>query len=289
MKVIRGKKALVTGAASGIGRMIALALAREGADLYLIDVNEDELTKVAADVRALGVEAVTAHCDVTHSDEITLSVEDLLARWGKVDILINNVGVAFYGPTESMTASQWSWLLKINLLAPIQFTRELLPTLLKLPEAHVLNVCSIAGLVAGGRFAAYHVSKFGLVGFSEALRAEYGRRGVGVTALCPGPVQTNLYSSAISGREGREVPTPPAWICTTEHKVAEQAIAAIRKNRRLVLLTPMAHLLWNLKRFAPGLLDFANHFGRRRKRRRMAADTPEGNRLAPQEDQRRAA
>jgi short-subunit dehydrogenase len=289
VKVIRGKKALVTGAASGIGRMIALALAREGADLYLLDINEDELAKVAADARALGVMAITAHCDVTHPDEVSLSVEDLLARWGKVDILINNVGVAFYGPTERMTASQWSWLLKINLLAPIQFTRELLPKMLELPEAHIVNVCSIAGLVAGGRFAAYHVSKFGLVGFSEALRAEYGRRGVGVTALCPGPVQTNLYSSAISGREDREVPTPPAWICTTEQKVAERAIAAIRKNRRMVLLTPMAHLLWNLKRFAPGLLDFANHFGRKRMRRSAAADTQVEQSFAPREEQRRAA
>jgi short-subunit dehydrogenase len=183
-----------------------------------------------------------------------------------VDILINNAGVAFYGPTHKMTAQQWDWLLAINLRAPIQLTRELLPVMMERPEAHILNVCSIAGLVAGGRFAAYHVSKFGLVGFSEALRAEYGRKGIGVTALCPGPVRTKLYQSAQSGKDSKPVPEPPRWLCTTETKVAEKAIKAIRKNRRLVLITPMAHLLYQTKRFAPWLLDLMNHIGRRKKK-----------------------
>ncbi len=266
MKSIRGKQALITGAASGIGKAIALALAREGADLYLLDVDEAGLKDTLAEVTSLKVKALGRVCDLTKPEAITQAVQEVLARWQHIDILVNNAGVAYYGPTHKMTAEQWNWLLSINLLAPIQLTRELLPVLMARPEAHILNVCSIAGLVAGGRFAAYHTSKFGLVGFSEALRAEYGRKGIGVTALCPGPVRTKLYESAQTGKgSAKAVPQPPKWVCTTETKVAEKAIKAIRKNRRLVLLTPLAHLLYQTKRFAPWLLDLLNHTGRKKK------------------------
>jgi short-subunit dehydrogenase len=272
MRTIRGKKALVTGAASGIGRAIALELARHGADLFLLDVDMDGLSAVAAAARELGAVVCIARCDLTQPAEISRAARQAVLELGAVDILVNNAGVAYYGPTDRMTAAQWDWLLGINLLAPIQLTRELLPTLLARLEPSILNVCSIAGLVAGGRFAAYHTSKFGLVGFTEALRAEYGRRGIGVTALCPGPVRTNLYASAQSGKKSGTAPEPPAWICTTPERVARAAVRAIRRNRRLVLLTPLAHLLWNVKRFAPWFLDFLNHFSLKRNRRGIVTD-----------------
>ena len=274
MKVIRGRKALVTGAASGIGRGIALALAREGADIFLWDVNEAGLALVVEEIRDLGVQVASARVDLTVPTEISAAILSLREQFGTIDILVNNAGVAFYGPTHSMTAAQWNWLIGINLLAPIQITQELLPALLERPEAHILNVCSISGLVAGGRFAAYHTSKFGLIGFSEALRAEYGRRGLGVTALCPGPVLTNLYRQCATGKEGKLVPHPPGWLCTTVDAIASRAIKAIRKNQRMPLVGLLAHLLWNAKWLAPGLLDFLNHF-RRNKRTRLSHDHAE--------------
>ena len=263
MKNLNGKRALITGAASGIGRGIALALAAEGVDVWLVDIDAAGLKCMAAAIVPLGVTAMTSECDVSRPAEITRTVQAVTAAWGGIDILVNNAGVAYYGPTENMSAEQWQWLMSINLLAPIQFTRELLPTLLSRPEAHLLNVCSISGLVAGGRFAAYHTSKVGLIGFTEALRAEFGRRGLGVTALCPGPVLTNLYKSAISGRAGREVPTPPVWLCSSIDAVSRAAIKSIRRNRRMMLVGPMGHLLWWSKKFAPALLDWLNHLGRK--------------------------
>jgi short-subunit dehydrogenase len=274
MKSVRGKRALVTGAASGIGREIALALALEGAHVYLIDIDEAALAEVVRDAQVCGVEAVGARCDLSQPEEVSAALKELMAAWGGIDILVNNAGVAYYGPTEKMTAVQWDWLLGINLHAPIQITRELLPTLLARPEAHVLNVCSIAGLVAGARTTAYHVSKFGLVGFTEALRAEFGRRGIGVTALCPGAVRTNLYRSAISGKKRRTVvPDPPAWLSTTPERVAAAAVRAIQKNQRFVLLTPLAHVLYNTKRFIPGLLDWMHRLGRQKPR--LALESPD--------------
>lgn len=178
-----------------------------------------------------------------------------------LDILINNAGIAWYGPTEQMPTSEWDRLLQINLLAPIQLTRALLPMLLSQPEAHILNVCSIAGLVAGRKLNAYHTSKFGLVGFSEALRAEFAPRGLGVTALCPGLVQTPLLQKAAPSKR------LPAWACASPEAIAQQAIKAIRRNRGLVLVTPMARLLWLLKRLSPGLLEFVNGFQRKKWRK----------------------
>ena len=271
MRTIQGKKALVTGAAAGIGRALALGLAREGAAVYLLDRNEAGLAAVAHEVRSRGCEARTAICDVSRGEQISGAVETLLHRWGELDILVNNVGVAYYGPTLTMPAEQWERLLAINLHAPIQFTRELLPTLATRPEAHIVNVSSICGLISGGRFLAYHVTKFGLVGFSEGLRLEFARQGVGVTTLCPGPVLTDLYASAPCGHVGRQTPTPPRWLSTTPERCAAKAIRAIYHNRGLVLVTPLAYLLYYLRRFAPGLLDLVARFEYRKARKKKAA------------------
>jgi NAD(P)-dependent dehydrogenase (short-subunit alcohol dehydrogenase family) len=265
MKNLQGKRALITGAASGIGQALALRLAAEGVHVYLLDIDQAGAAATAQACRARGVVATAERCDLSQPDEIDVALATLLARWEYVDLLVNNAGVAYYGPTENMTTAQWDWLMAINLLAPLRITRALLPTLLARPESHLLNVCSISGLVAGGRFAAYHVSKFGLVGFSEAMRAEYGRRGLGVTALCPGPVATNLYRDAVSGRAGRAVPQPPRWLCATPERVAARGVAAIRRNRGLVLVTPLAYTLYYLKRAAPWLLDLASQVSRKRR------------------------
>ncbi len=198
--------------------------------VYLLDIDADALAEVVRDAQVCGVEAVGIPCDLSRPADVTAAISRMLVTWGPIDILINNAGVVYYGPTEKMTGAQWDWVLGINLLAPIQITRELLPTLIARPESHILNVCSVAGLVAGSRTSAYHVSKFGLVGFTESLRAEFGRRGVGVTALCPGPVRTNLYRKAIIGKKRRSsVPDPPHWLSTSPEHVA---LAALRDQEK---------------------------------------------------------
>jgi short-subunit dehydrogenase len=265
VRTIRGKTALVTGAASGIGRGIALALAREGANLYLLDIDLPGLESLAQEAQKAGVTAVAARCDLSQPADITRALSEMTSSGVQIEILVNNAGVAYYGPTHSMTAAQWDRLMGINLLAPIQITRELLPMLLDCSEGHILNVCSISGLVAGGRFAAYHTSKFGLIGFTEAIRAEYGRRGLGVSALCPGPVLTNLYKSCASAKQDRAVPEPPRWLCCSVDAVSKAAIACIRCNKRMKLVGPLAHLLAWSKWLAPGFLDFLSHASRKRK------------------------
>ncbi len=264
MRTLRNKSALVTGAASGIGRAIAVQLACEGVDLFLLDVDQAGLVDVVSAVKRKGVDAIGRRCDVSEPTQIATSVAHILDRWGGVDLLVNNAGITYYGQTHEMSAEHCERLLAINLQAPIHFTRELLPTLLERPEAHILNVASFFGLIGTRRLAAYTASKFGLVGFSESLRAEFGRTGLGVTALCPGFVDTKLFATASLGSDRQQQKLPPRWMLTTPEKIAARAIKAIYRNQAQVVMQPYAKLAHLGKRFFPGLLDWANHLSRNR-------------------------
>jgi len=275
MLSIRQKYALITGAASGIGRAIALRLAREGANLYLVDCDEWGLAGTVSAAKQAGVDVIGRYCDVTQPSQNSRSIADAVARCGGIDILVNNAGITYYGNTASMSSADVHRLLAVNLHAPIQFTHELLPTLLGRPEAHVLNVASLFGLIGTRRLALYTASKFGLVGFSEALRAEYGRQGLGVTALCPGFVDTNLFAAAPRGNDRQENKRPPAWLLATPEKIAARAVKAIYRNQAVVVTPPYAGLVYFGKRYFPWLLDWANHLSRKQVvRSEVAAAAP---------------
>ena len=255
----------MTGASSGIGRAIALALAREGADLFLLDIDDAGLAATAGEAERAGVTAMMRVCDLARPAEISAAIGALVAAWGRLDILVNNAGIAYYGPTDAMSDAHWDRLLAINLLAPIQLTRELMPMLAAAGEAHIVNVCSFLGLVPARKMVAYQTSKFGLVGYSMAMRAEYGRAGFGVTTLCPGFVRTAMVEdyATSTAKEARHV--MPPWLTTTADAVAKKAISAIHRNKGLVVFTPLARIWWWLMRLSPGLADWLTREGWRRK------------------------
>ncbi|MAT70737.1 MAG: short-chain dehydrogenase [Planctomycetaceae bacterium] len=265
MRNLQGKSALVTGAASGIGRAIALRLATERVKLYLLDVDAAGLTRTVDECKRLGVETIGRRCDLTQRPEITYAARYVLDKWGGVDLLVNNAGITYYGRTADMSAEHWDRLLAVNLHAPIHLTRELLPALLDRGDAHVLNVASVCGLVGLGRVTAYTTSKFALVGFSESLRAEYARRGLGVTALCPGFADTNLFSAAPLGTDRQDHKLPPKFLLATPEKIADRAIRGIRRNKPVVVVQPYARALVLTKRFAPWVLDGLHRFSRKKR------------------------
>jgi len=246
---------MVTGAASGIGRAIALALAREGADLCLIDLDEANLQLTAGAAKSLGVDVVTGVCDLSQPSAVKRASDLLLASWDRLDILVNCAGICRYCATDAMSEEHWNNIIAVNLLAPVQLTRTLLPLLAAQDEAHVVNVCSIYGLVSSVRVAAYQTSKFGLVGFSAALQAEYGRPGFGVTALCPGFVRTPLIDKLHHdwASDGVRV---PSWLGTSPDVVAARTLKAIRRNKGLVVVTAYARAIWWLARLSPGLAQW---------------------------------
>lgn len=264
MRTIRGKRALVTGAGSGIGRAIAIALAREGADLILLGRDHAKLEATAEVARGHGAMVAVLRCDLTEPAEISATIKAALAN-APIDILVNNAGVGYYGWTELMTDAQVGRILSTNLLAPIQLTRELLPTLLAQGEAHIVNVASIAGLITMRKGAAYQATKFGLVGFSSSLRAEYFRRGLGVSVLCPGFVRTPMLENFEVGSHTQKRHVIPAWISCKPERIADMTIRAIRSNRGLVVIAGPLRFAWWLTRLSPGFTAWLMRSGWRRK------------------------
>lgn len=281
MQSLKHKTALVTGAAAGIGRALALRLAHEGTNLHLVDIDHDGLATVAAEVKQRGTTVTTRVCDISDQNEIAICVEHGLRRWGSFDLLVNNAGTTYYGRTDQMNAEHCEHLLAVNLHAPIHFTRLMLPSLLSRPEAHVLNVASFLGLVGVQKLAVYSATKFGLVGFSESLRAEYARTNLGITAFCPGFVDTALFETSTFGHDRHSPKCPPRWLMTTADKIASRAIKAIMRDEALVVTQYYARLTYLTKRLIPSLIDFANHLSRKRL-------TPKVE-LPPTEEERRAA
>ena len=265
MKQLRGKRALITGTASGIGRQIALRLAGEGTHLLLADRDELGMARTADEVRQLGVDVVTQHYDALVPESIAALARFAHDLPGGIDILINNAGIAYHGPTAQMNQEDFDRVLAVNLHSHIQLTQQLLPSLLMHRDVHIVNVCSVLGLVGLPKVCAYNAAKFGLVGYSESLRSEYGPQGVGVTALCPGLVRTNLFDAA-GAETGKQAKAPPRWATTTAEQVAKAAVKAIKRNRGVVVVEPIAKTVCLFKRMAPGLLDFLLHLGRGRRR-----------------------
>ena len=251
--------ALVTGAASGIGRAIALALAREGSDLFLVDIDEPHLRNCARDVEIFGSKVLINVCDLSNPTQVSACTIACLRAFGGLDILVNCAGAICYGHAEEMTAEQWNAVMSVNLLAPIQLTRELLPALAAQKESHILNVCSVLGLVPARNLMSYQTSKFALVGFTLALRTEYSAQNVGVTALCPGFVDTPMLERFSPDWFKRAwfrklLYFGPLSLVVTPDVVARQALASIRRNRGIAIVSFGGKAMSLIYRLSPTLV-----------------------------------
>jgi 3-oxoacyl-[acyl-carrier protein] reductase len=260
MKTLRGRTAFVTGAASGIGRAIAIALAREGVNLILTDHDVAGLESTQDEAVKLGANASTAVCDLTQPDEIT-KLLDRLFPTGPLHILVNCAGIALYGQQRSVSDSDWRNLMAVNLLAPMQITTHLMNVLARGDEAHIVNMSSIFGLVPVRGLAAYQASKYGLVGFTLAMRNDYHRENFGISVICPGLVKTPMVEPNGPSKLYSKMPRIPAWLFTTPERVAQSTVDAIKRDRGLVIITFAAHVMWYLNRFFPGLVDLLNREG----------------------------
>jgi len=236
---ITGSVAVVTGAASGIGRATALELARRGAHVVAADIHEDRLEELRVEIEGMGQRVLTVRCDVTFDDQVEHLRVEALEEMGRVDIVMNNAGVVAMGPPETMTMEEWDWILQVNLYGVIRGVRAFLPHMLERGSGHIVNTASLAGLFAyAWDTIPYITGKFAVAGFTEALALYARPLGVGVSLVCPGLVDTNLGETA----RFVGVEDPAAWLTEIQlpPAVAPEAVAtrvcdAVAEDRFLVL------------------------------------------------------
>ncbi|MCB0367307.1 MAG: SDR family oxidoreductase, partial [Bdellovibrionales bacterium] len=262
---LKGKTALVTGAASGIGRQVAWDLfSREGCRLILVDRNQNGIEQLAEQLlgqssrkdNSMTIETIA--CDVSLTQEM-----DKLQHITTLDILVNNAGLTFNGTFESSQIEDFQRLLDTNLMGPVRVTKTLLPALLKGSSPTIVNLASLAGLIGAPGMCPYSTSKFGLIGFSEALSAELHGR-VFVSMVCPSFVKTEIahhasFSSSASDKDKKEFIAQMDDIIrkfgSSTQKVSRKIIRGIKRRERLVVINPEANVLYFLKRVAPSLTD----------------------------------
>jgi len=193
---LKDRTAVVTGAAGGIGRGIALALGRRGCHVALADIDDNGLARTAAEVSALGVRASRHHLDVADTAAVAAFPQTVGAEHGGVDVLVNNAGVALAGKFEQVDAADFDWLIAINFYGVVRMTRAFLPLLHQSDDARLVNISSLFGLIAPPGNTAYVASKFAVRGFSESLRHELEGSTIGVTVVHPGGVATSIARNA---------------------------------------------------------------------------------------------
>jgi 3-oxoacyl-[acyl-carrier protein] reductase len=226
MESIQGKNAIVTGAGKGIGKAIAIALAKEGVQVGLIARTSKDLETVAAEITALGVKAAFAVADISNIDEVNKAVESIQSELGNTDILINNAGTGTFGKFLDLTPEQWENQIKVNLFGVYYATRAVLPKMIERQTGDIVNVSSTAGLTGAAITSAYSASKFGVMGLTESLMQEVRKHNIRVTAMVPSTVVTELAISAnlINNNEDRLM---------HPEDFAELVIAQLKLNRRV--------------------------------------------------------
>ena len=247
MNVLAGKVAAVTGAASGLGRAMALAFAEEGMDLALADVNE--LGSVETALRRLGRKAFSMRVDVSRGADVEAFAEAAVRELGAVHVVCNNAGVALSGAAWENSEDEWRWILGVNLWGVVHGVRAFAPRLIAQNEGHIVNTASVAGLISPPGMGAYSVTKHAVVALSECLHHDLRERGspVGVSVLCPAYVPTGIADSVppVSVAKSRERLVKEASLKKavaagklSADEVARAVVAAVKQDRFYVLTHP---------------------------------------------------
>ncbi len=251
MKTFKDKVAAITGAGSGIGRALAMNLARQGAHLALSDINEATVHETARRARELGVRVTSAKLDVSDRAAVYAWADAVVADHGHVNLIFNNAGVAVGSTVEGVSYEDFEWIMGINFWGVVYGTKAFLPHLRASGEGHVINISSIFGIIAVPGNGTYNASKFAVRGFTEALREELDMMDGTVSATCvhPGGIKTNIardsrFSDNMNGflvkdeKSGKE--NFEKAFMTSPAKAASIILRAVNKNQRRVLVGPDA-------------------------------------------------
>ncbi|HVN83310.1 MAG TPA: SDR family NAD(P)-dependent oxidoreductase [Candidatus Binatia bacterium] len=267
---LSGKTALVTGAGSGIGKETALAFGRRGANLVICDLNEKGLAETEQQLRELGRDVLARRVDVASRRDMRDFAAAVHAHVEAVDIVMNNAGVGLGASFLDTDLDDWEWILGINLRGVIHGCHFFVPPMVKRGQGgHVVNVASAAAFMASEPLSAYSTTKFAVLGLSEALRAELARYRIGVTAICPGIIntaitQTSPMRGAMTEAARKEMVELYQRRNYGPERVAKNVLKAIQRNRAVAPVSPEAWLIYYLKRSAPWLVARLSRAGTRR-------------------------
>jgi short-subunit dehydrogenase len=260
MTEIAGTSAAVTGAASGIGRALAEALATRRCDLALADRNEAPLVELAKELRSRHGRKVSVHgLDVSRREEVEAFAKAAIAEHPRLNIVFNNAGVALFGRFDEISLADMEWLIAINFWGVIYGTHAFLPHLRQQPVAHIVNTSSVFGLIAPPGQTAYAASKFAVRGFSESLRHELAETTVRVSVVHPGGVATPIARNARVGaamtdneRRSQSIERFDTMVQTQPPEAAERIIQGVLKNEPRILIGKDARRMDIVQRLKPG-------------------------------------
>lgn len=256
MRTLRDRVAVVTGAAGGIGRATALELARRGAHVAVADVRVEHAEQTAAEVERLGRRATVHQVDVRDADAWQALAQDVESHFGGCHVLVNNAGVTMAGRFDADALGDVEWMFDINVWGVVHGCRAFLPALRRAEEAHIVNVSSMAGLLGLPHNVAYSTTKGAVRSFSEGLRAELVTTRIGVTAVFPGGVDTDIAASARGSEAARLAGMGSndlaPRLLTRPSTVASRLADAVERDRPRVVVGADAHLVSVLSRILPG-------------------------------------
>ncbi|HET8619667.1 MAG TPA: SDR family NAD(P)-dependent oxidoreductase [Acidimicrobiales bacterium] len=251
---LAGARALVTGAGSGIGRAIAVELARKGSHVLAVDVHGDTAEKTALACTEVGPEAHGLACDVTDLAAVHRLADAVAADHGPLDVLVNNAGVGMSGRLNDMTVDDWRWIRSVNLDGIVHCCHTFGPTLVERGRGHVVNVASALAYTMRATEPAYVTTKAAVLALTRCLRADWAAAGVGVTAVCPGVINTPIIEATRFVGDDGEMAEKAGRMFRRGHPpelVARDVVVAIRMDKALALSGWEARLGWWANRFLP--------------------------------------
>lgn len=261
MKDFRNKLVCITGAGSGIGRETAFAFARAGARVVVTDLQEDRAAQTSDSILASGGQTVHYAVDVTDAAAMRQLAAEVEKTLGVVDILINNAGIGAGGTFLDTSLDTWHKVLDVNLMGVVHGCHAFLPAMTARNQGgHVVNIASLAAYFAAADMPVYCASKYAVLGFSESLRADMARHGIGVTVICPGVINTNIVRETIMEGDlgGASIRDKVDQFYEkrnyTPAQVARQILSAVRRNQAIRPVSMESWIMYYLKRLSPALV-----------------------------------
>jgi short-subunit dehydrogenase len=279
MDTLTGKVAAITGAGSGIGRALALDLASRGTSLALSDIDEIGLAETAAKAERRGIEVTTRTLDVSNAQDMASWADETVEQHGRINLIVNNAGVALISDVASSSLEDFEWLMSINYWGVVYGTKAFLPHLAASGDGHIVNISSAFGLISVPGQSAYNSAKFAVRGFTDSLRMELeiGSSSVSATTVHPGGIRTNIVRNARTGGAAAAGAADPARFDkiarTTPERAAEVIIDAVLRDRPRVLIGADAKAIDALSRLPSGIRRRLLVAGGKRQAQRSLANT----------------